>query len=154
VRNKSDLGVLTLACHQSMNSLLVVLTLGSSVLTACTSSESPSSVSTKVGSTKVGITPVELNDGEYSVGKVDTPTGGGFIVIYSDVNGGPGKVVAKSSFIASSKTDVRFREEERNGVWVMIHADADGDRRLTFPGPDAPVTDPSTGSLLLQKVSR
>lgn len=74
----------------------------------------------------------------------------GFIAIHADANGAPGTVIGVSALLTvgpQANVSVPLNRASRKGevLHAMLHVDADGDGKYTFPGPDVPATD-ATGA--------
>lgn len=126
------------------------------VVSGCQSDKptADSTVAAQLGSTRVAIGEARVASTDVVVDGVAFPAGGGFVAVYSDSNGGPGVLLAASSKQRESSKKVTVAVPAGSSPrWVMVHFDGDGDGRFEFPGPDGPVSDPSTGSVLVRRVS-
>lgn len=81
------------------------------------------------------------------VRRATVPEPGGYLVVYEDVNGAPGRRLAATSLLdpgAHEDVEVPVEDGLLEGlasVFVMLHREASGDGTLDHPGPDEPVAE-------------
>lgn len=94
----------------------------------------------------VRLSPQESDGTSVVVDEVVITGSTGFVAVYSDGDGAPGRLLGASDVLeAGSTTDVVVELdeplEETAVLHAMVHLDDDGNGRLDFPAHDAPATD-------------
>jgi hypothetical protein len=113
---------------------------------ATATSTAPTTVQVGKAATSVGLSDVSLSNGKVVVDEAIIPLGGGFVVVYADAGGAPGKQVGVSRKLAAGphrKFSIDVNSTE-SAFWAVVHRDVNADGSFD-PSTDTAFSDPATG---------
>jgi hypothetical protein len=106
------------------------------------------------GLTGGGIGDVAAFPDQVTISAVSLPLGGGFVVVYADAGGVPGRQVGASAKVAAGlQKDLEVAVSSKAAAyWVVVHRDVDGDG-VFDSSIDTAMSDPVTGLVVSRQTN-